>query len=185
MPKVERKELLDYQTYSDGRNALRDAVMKAKEPRRIHVGDALTFLFENHQTVRYQIQEMMRVEHIVKEADIQHELDTYNALLGDDGELGCTLLIEIDEEEARAKKLRQWRALPEHLYLKLDDGRMVRPTYDKQQMDDERLSAVQFLKFEIGAAKPIALGSDLPQLTVEAALSAAQQAALLDDLRGS
>ena len=80
--KVARSELLDYQTYDDQRDGLRDEIMRIKQPRRIHLGDELTFLFENTETIRYQIQEMMRAERIVKEAAIQHELDTYNGLLG-------------------------------------------------------------------------------------------------------
>ena len=63
---VERSELVDYQTYEELRPAIRQAVMKVKEPRRIHIGPHLTFLFENHATMRYQVQEMMRAEQIVR-----------------------------------------------------------------------------------------------------------------------
>ena len=180
--KVERSELLDYQTYSEKRDELRRAVAAVKKPRRIHLGEHLTFLFENRDTVRYQIQEMMRVEQLVKEEAILHELDTYNGLLGDAGQLGCSLLIEIDEKPVRDEKLRQWRALPEHLYMKLADGSLVRPHYDTQQMDDERLSSVQFLKFDVGKGAPVALGSDLPALTIEVTLNEEQRQALLLDL---
>ena len=131
MQPVAREEIVDYATYEDGREAFRDRVLAAKRVRRVHLGDYLMLLFENALTVRYQIQEMIRVERIVREADIRHEIDTYNELLGGDGELGCTLMIEIDDPAERAVKLRAWFGLPEHLYLVLPDGRRVRPRVDE------------------------------------------------------
>ena len=83
MKHVSREEILDYVTYEDQRSEVRENIMKIKEVRRINVGGVLSFLFENKDTVRYQIQEMMRVERIVKEADIQHEIKTYNEILGE------------------------------------------------------------------------------------------------------
>ena len=184
MKKVTRPELLDLKAYDEKRTAIRAQVMEAKRLRRVHVGNELTFLFENTDTVRYQIQEMMRVERIVREADVQQEIDTYNAVLGDEGELGCCLLVEIDDKAERDRLLRAWRQLPEHIYLKCTDGTLVRPRYDRAQVDDEKISSVQYLKFEVGDRQPAALGCDLPQLTAEAPLTPAQQAALSSDLRG-
>ena len=94
---VERHEILDYLTYEEERGALREAAMRTKDERRVHVGPHLTFLFENHDTIRYQVLEMMRAERMVRDADIRHEIETYNELLGGPGELGCTLLVEIDD----------------------------------------------------------------------------------------
>ena len=91
MKRVTRQEILDYVTYEEQRDKFRKKIMKIKELRRINVAGVLSFLFENTDTVRYQIQEMMRVERIVKETDILHEIKTYNEMLGDSGELGCTL----------------------------------------------------------------------------------------------
>lgn len=182
MKPVQRNELLDYVTYNERRETLRAEALAAKEPRRVLVGEFLTLLFENHDTVRYQVQEMMRIEQIVKEADIEHELHTYNELLGDEGELGCTLLIGIDDEAQRQEKLSAWLDLPKHLYAKLPDGTKVRPTFDPRQVGDTRLSSVQYLKFAVGGVVPAALGSDLPALSVEVALSEAQHAALSADL---
>ena len=183
MKPVLREELLDHVTYSEQRDTLRPLALAAKAPRRVRVGEFLVFLFENRDTVRYQVQEMMRVEQIVKEADIQHELDTYNELLGGPGELGCTLLIGIDDEAARTEKLAAWLKLPEHLYAKLPDGSVVRPTYDPRQVGETRLSSVQYLRFPVGGVVPEALGSDLPGLLVEAPLDEAQRQALATDLR--
>ncbi len=182
MRKVQRVELLDYQTYGDRRGEIRNQIMELKQPRRVHAGEVLTFLFENAETVKYQIQEMMRAEHIAREADIQHELDTYNALLGDEGELGCCLLIEIDDKAKRDELLRAWRKLPQHLYLRFADGSKQAATYDAAQMDDERLSSVQYLKFKVADRDPVAVGSDLPELRVEAVFTAEQKQALTADL---
>ena len=123
MKAIERSEILDYVSYEERRDALRASAMRAKDERRVHVGPYLTFLFENRETIRYQIQEMTRAERMVKEAEIRHEIETYNELLGTNGDLGCTLLIEIDDPAERAVKLARWLALPKHLYAKLEDGR--------------------------------------------------------------
>ena len=182
MKPVSRADLVDHQTYEDTRDAFRDQAMAAKGARRVHAGPYLTLLFENTLTIRYQIQEMMRTERIVRERDIQHELETYNAVLGEPGELGCTLLIEIDDPAERARRLTEWYELPPRLYAKLPDGTKVRPTFDAAQRGDGRLSSVQYLKFPVGGRVPVAVGSDLPGCEVEATLTAAQRAALAEDL---
>ena len=126
--------------------------MRAKDARRVHVGPHLTFLFENHETILYQVQEMMRAERMVKEADIVHEIETYNELLGGPGEVGCTLLVELDDPSRRAEKLTQWLALPKHLYVARKDGTKAYARYDERQVGDTRVSSVQYLKFEVGSA---------------------------------
>ena len=182
MRKVERDDLLDYQTYSDRRDVIRQEIMKIKRPRRLLLGEYLTFLFENTDTVRYQVQEMMRAEQIVREEAIQHELDTYNTLLGGPGELGCALLIGIEDPGLRATKLRAWLELPRHVYARMDDGQRVRPRFDDKQIGEDRLSAVQYLVFATGGRVPVAIGSDLPDLTIESELTTEQRAALAVDL---
>ncbi len=183
MKKVQRQEILDYVTYSEQRKDLQQKVFKLKEPRRIHVGEYLTFLFENTDTARYQIQEILRVEKIVKESDINHEIETYNQLLGTESELSCVLLIEIDSAAEREVKLKEWRNLPKHLYMKLPDGKKIRPTYDTKQADEIRLSAVQYLRFNTGGIVPEAIGSDLKGLSVEVNLTPEQKKALAEDLK--
>jgi len=183
MRRVSREELLPLEAYERSRGEIRPAVMAQKARRRVHVG-ALTFLFENPATVRYQVQEMLRAERITSEPEIRHELETYNDLLGGRGELGATLLIEIAEPAERDRKLRAWLALPRHLYLKLEGGAKVRPTFDERQVGDDRLSSVQYLKFDVGGRVPVAIGSDLPGEAVEAPLSPDQRSALEQDLKG-
>lgn len=183
MKPVPRSEILDYVTYNERREQLRPLAMQAKAPRRVVLASGtITFLFENRDTVRYQVHEMMRAEQIVKEADIAHELHTYNELLGGPGELGCTLLIGIDDEAERAQKLAQWLALPQHVYLERADGTRVRATFDARQVGEDRLSSVQYLKFAVGEQAPVAIGVDLPELEIRQVLTDEQRAALADDL---
>jgi len=179
---VQRSEIIDYVTYEERRDEIRRKVLEIKRPRRIHVGEHLTFLFENAATIRYQIQEMMRTEHIVKEADIEHEISTYNELIGKEGELGCTLLIEIDDEADRAIKLKQWLNLPQHLYIESEDGERFSATFDNRQVGDDRLSSVQYLKFDLKGQIPVAIGSSLPALLLHSQLNAVQKTALSADL---
>ncbi len=179
---VKREEIVDYQTYEEIRPAFREKVLAAKSARRVHVGDALTFLFENRLTIRYQVQEMMRAERIVREADIRHEIETYNALLGEPGEIGCTLLIEIEDPARRDALLKTWYALPEHVYALLEDGRRIPARFDAGQRGEGRLSSVQYLRFRVEGLVPVALGVEMPQLTAETRLTAAQREAIASDL---
>ena len=184
MRAVRRSELLDLAAYERSRGELRAAVIEEKRKRRVHVAGVLTFLFENTATMRYQIQEMIRAERMTKEPDILHELETYNELLGKKGELGCALLIEIDDPARRDAKLREWLLLPKHLYLVTASGKRVPATYDPRQVGSDRLSSVQYLKFDVKGEAPVALGSDLPGLALEVALTPEQRAALEEDLGG-
>jgi hypothetical protein len=192
--KVERSDILDYETYGDRRDTLRAMVMEIKRRRRVHLGTSLTFLFENTTTIWYQIQEMVRAERIVREADIQHEIDTYNAVLGGPGELGCCLLIEIEAESERPRLLREWRALPGHVYMRCEGSAndetngetIVRAEFDPAQANEEQLSSVQYLRFKLGDLRPVAIGCDLEALAgrapLELALNEEQREALNRDL---
>jgi Protein of unknown function (DUF3501) len=182
MRKVQRSEILPLEEYDRRRAEIRAAMMEQKRVRRVHVGPALTFLFENHDTVRYQVQEMARAERLFRPEEIQHELDTYNELLGGEGELGCSLLIEIADPAERDAKLRAWKALPDHVYARLADGRVVRARFDARQVGEERLSSVQYVRFPVGGAPPAAIGCDLPGSAAETRLTADQRAALARDL---
>ena len=181
---VSREEILDFVTYEEQRGALREAVLRTKALRRVHLGPHLTFLFENHDTMRYQVLEMVRTERMVKDADIRHELETYNEVLGGAGELGATLLVELEDPALRAEKLTQWLALPKHLYAKRADGKKAYARFDERQVGDTRVSSVQYLKFEVGDQAPVAIGSDHPdpELRHETELTTEQRAALQHDL---
>jgi hypothetical protein len=184
MKTVERSEILDYVTYEERRADAREAAMRAKARRRVHVSCCLTFLFENEETIRYQIQEMVRAERMVRESDIAHEIETYNGLLGQGGDIGCTLLIEVEDPAVRARKLAEWLDLPRHVYVKLEDGTAVRARFDERQVGTTRVSSVQYLKFPVGGRAPVAVGCDFedPEVKGETALTPEQRSALRADL---
>ncbi len=179
---VQRSDIIDFATYEDSREQVRDEVMEAKRARRVHLNDNLTFLFENRQTLIHQIQEIMRAERIVREADIANEIETYNSILGEPGDLGCVLLIEIPDEADRKPLLIKWLGLQEHLYVVMKDQSRVYATFDPSQVGDDRLSAVQYLRFPVQGEVPIAVGSDFAELVCEVPFSDEQGAALAADL---
>ena len=168
--------------YAAVREEFRRTVLAQKDKRRIHVGAHLTFLFENHDTVLYQIQEMIRAENLTREADIHHEMETYNELLGERGELGCTLLIEIDDPAKREELLVGWKGLPETLYLETQSGVRVPAQFDPRQVGENRISSVHYLKFRLGDQVPAKIGCSHPEIVAETALTAEQIAALCQDL---
>lgn len=180
--KVTLDEILDLTRYEQQRDEIRKRIFDVKRVRRVHVGPHLTFLFENADTVRYQVQEMVRSERMVASEPIAFEIATYNELIGDAGEVGTTLLIEIDDKPLRAQLLTAWLDLPEHLYLGLEDGTRVRARIDERQRDEERLSAVQFLIFDTQGQTPATIGCDLESYTHETALTDEQREALTADL---
>jgi hypothetical protein len=182
MTPVRREEILDLRTYEQMRDDIRREILAAKAPRRVHVGEHVTLLFENRRTVWYQVQEMLRTERITEPGGILHEVETYNELLGGPGELGATMLIEIDDPAVRAVKLREWLELPRHVYARMADGARIRPTFDPRQVGAERVSSVQYLKFPLAGQVPVALGIDLPAAAAETALTPEQRRALGADL---
>ena len=182
MKKVTREEVRKAPEYAAVRDDFRRAVLEQKDKRRIHVGSYLTFLFENHDTVLYQIQEMIRAENITKEPEIRHEMETYNELLGERGELGCTLLIEIDDPARRAELLARWKDLPGSVYVETQNGVRIPAEFDPRQVGEGRISSVHYLKFRIGDQVPRKVVCSHPEVTAEAVLTPEQTAALCKDL---
>ena len=178
---VNRSEIIDYQTYEDHRAEIRREIFETKKHRRIHLGENLTFLFENHETIRYQILEIMRAEKIARESAIQEELNTYNNFLGKSGELACVLLIEIEAESDRKPLLESWMGLEKCIYLLDRKGNKIFAQHDPTQVGDRRLSAVQYLKFVI-KEPPIAIGCTFDELAGETELTKEQRNALAEDL---
>lgn len=181
MRKVERNEILDFVTYGETRKELRGKALEEKNKRRVHLGENLTFLFENTDTIRYQVQEMVRIERLVKEDAISHEIKTYNELLGTSGELGCTLLVEYEVQAERDVQLKVLKDLPQHLYLLMENGEKTSALYDERQIGDDKLSSVQFLKFKC-PSPPIGIGSTHPDLLLEDEIPMHQRDVLKHDL---
>ncbi|MEX1025689.1 MAG: DUF3501 family protein [Planctomycetota bacterium] len=182
MKKLSPAIILTPERYAVEREAFRRHVMEVKRVRRVHLGDHLTFLFENTDTMRYQVQEMLRIENRGTPEAVQHEVDTYNELIPAPGDLCCTLLIEIDDEAKRDRLLREWKDLVAHLYLDFEDGSSAKAQYDPRQVGDDRLSSVQYLSFACDGKVPLDVRSDLPALELSARIADEVRAALAADL---
>lgn len=186
MQKLQRAQILDLDSYERIRADARATISAVQRPRRVSLGTQLVFMFENTRTIWYQVQEMLRAERIDQEAAVQREIDTYNARLGDSGQLGCCLFVAIDDPVVRERRLREWLALPAHVYLRCAGGETVRATFDRAQANDgHRIAAVQFLRFHVDDWQPIAVGCDLPGLEAETTLTEEQRDALERDLRST
>jgi len=187
MKLVELSEIAHIADYEIERRALRPRMIALKDRRRVRVGDHLTFLFENRDTVRYQIQEMLRIEGIVEPGAIRHEVDTYNELVPQRGELSACLLIEYDSPEERDVALRDLLGLENHVWLAVGGGPRAQGRFDARQISTDRLSSVQYVKFTLSPEEQRAWAAgarlvvDHPKYRAEQALTAAQIAELAQD----
>jgi len=156
-----RDDILDRQTYEATRDEIRRRVMHAKQPRRVHVGDHFTFLFENRETLTYQVHEMLRTEGSWDRASaIDEELAAYNPLLPGEGELSATMLLEYETPEQRAVVLAELRGIDQHVWLQVGDAEPVRATFDDAQMSEGRVSSVQYIRFRLAPAQQQAMATD-------------------------
>ncbi len=190
MKRVERAELLDLGAYEQIREHFRARLHAVKGPRRVALGPNMTVLFENHDSVLFQVQEMLRTERITSEKAIQHELDTYNELIPGDAELSATVFIEYPEREERDRMLVALAGVEDDFYLTAGGERsLVVP--DQRGTDPSRTMAVQYVKFPLGPAAlaavrraegPVLIGVAHPAYTAEVELPAATLASLSDDV---
>lgn len=190
MQPVTRAEILPNAEFVARRPRLEAELMRHKQHRYVQIGGELLLAFEDRQTVRWQVQEMCRVEGITAEDAIAHELATYNALLPGPGELSATLMIGYPDPAERDRRLRELVGLQDHLWLQSGDRR-VQARFDADQYSTDRISSVQFVRFALDAAaraafldlaQPARLVVTHPALATEAALSAAVRGALAEDL---
>jgi hypothetical protein len=189
----EVKNLVDYEPL---RESMRARIIALKTNRRVSVGPNLTFLFENRETVLFQIQEMVRTERIVQSAKIQEEIDAYNALIPDPGELSATLFIEIPDlatlghDEVR-KLVNRFQGLDRE-GVSLHIGPTVVPArFETGHSKEEKMAAVHYLRFPVGlgyratladAGVPVRLVVDHPYYKAEAVVSPALRSEMLADL---
>jgi hypothetical protein len=148
MKKVELAEILDLAQYEKARDDFRRRVIELKRRRRVPVGPMVTFVFENHETALFQIQEMVRAERLVHEEAIQHEIDTYNQLLPGQNELAATMLIELPDASRIREEIAKFHGVNtgEATYLQLGEARLP-GIFASGQSDDRRTSAVQYVRF--------------------------------------
>jgi hypothetical protein len=195
MKAVQRSQILPYDQYEKLRPLLRPLFIAEKDRRRLAVGDHLTLLFENAQTVWYQVEEMLRSERIESEEGIAHELDTYNELLPGPNELAATLLIEFSDPAQRDQNLRKLAGLEDQIALVIGERRQ-KARVDLRQVSPERVSSVQFIRFALGGLDAesfaamsregrVAVEVTHPALTVRAPIDGTLAAALAQDLAQS
>ena len=195
MTGVTREQVLDLVAYERIREDFLAKTIALKRPRRIGVGDRLTFIFENRDTVLFQIQEMCRVERITDDARIQDEIDVYAGLLPNPGELSATMMIEIEDKEKIQPVLDAFLGidLGQHVWMQVGKEFVIPGSFEAGHSDEERgkLSAVHFVRFEFPEAAVRAFRNAPVFLVVEhaaerarAELSPETKAALLRDLEG-
>ena len=168
MRKIEISDVKNLQDYELIRSEWRRSVIAEKERRRVLLGPLMSLVFENRLTVLAQIQEMCRAERIVRPEAVQEEIDVYNELLPDAGEVAATLLVEITEEARIQPELDRLIGLTTGRYLWMDaGGRRVDARFLEGQSRSDRIAAVQYLRFPFGDDAALRTALTDPGATVE------------------
>ena len=180
MPAIARDSLLTLEAYAKERSAFRARVLAHKRNRIVHLGPHVTLLFEDELTIRYQIQEMLRIEKTFDESGIQQEVDAYNPLVPDGSNLKATMLLEYEDADARHAALAQLRGIEDHVFMRVAGFPIVQAIADEDldRENDDKTSAVHFVRFELTPAMiaafkadtPVALSIDHPNYQAEVAM---------------
>lgn len=189
MKPVARDELLDLGAYERIRDNFMRSVLERKRARYVKLGPNMTALFENRDTVLFQVQEMLRTERITQEKAILHELETYNALVPGDAELSATLFIEYQERDERERMLVALAGLEDKFRIRVG-AELLHALPDQRGSESGRTMAVHYIKFPLtasaltalkGGTADVALEVVHPQYTACTPLSAATLQSLRDD----
>lgn len=192
MARIERGSLLSLEAYARERDAFRTRVLQHKKHRRVHLGEHVTLIFEDELTLRYQIQEMLRIERTFEEAGIQDELDAYNPLVPDGTNLKATMMIEYPEVAERQAALARLKGVETRVWVRVEGCARVYAIADEdlERENEEKTSAVHFLRFELDAQMRkalrngvgLAIGVDHPQYQAVVETAPTARAALAADL---
>jgi len=173
MTEIARESLLSLEAYAKERKAFRERVMAHKRRRSIRLGEHVTLLFEDELTIRYQVQEMLRIERIFEEEGIQDELDAYNPLIPDGSNWKATMLIEYPDIDERQRMLAKLKGIEDKVWIQVEGCARVYAIADEdlERENEEKTSSVHFLRFELTeemrkAVKygvGLAMGIDHPQ----------------------
>ena len=165
MNKLTKSDLLSLEEYSLNRDRLREEVLVLKKDRKIQIGINVTLLFENLKTIKYQIQEMLRIEKIFEPNGIQEELDAYNPLIPDGSNLKATMFIEFQKESVRKEKLKFLVGIEDKVWLQVGENDRIFAIADEdlERSTHDKTSAVHFLRFELSnlMVKDLQSGSTL------------------------
>jgi len=163
--RIAAESLLPLEVYARERNAYRARVLAHKLLRTLHVGEHVTLIFEDETTIRYQVQEMLRIERIFEAEGIRGELEAYNPLIPDGGNWKATMLIEYPEEAERRRRLAELKGVEARAWVEAEGCARVFAIADEdmERENEEKTSAVHFLRFELAPQMRAALkgGADL------------------------
>jgi hypothetical protein len=156
---IERESLLSLEAYAKARPVLRAEVIEHKKRRLVQLGNHVSLLFEDEKTLRYQVQEMLRIERIFEEEGIQGEIDVYNALVPDGSNFKATMLIEYKNEAERRVALAKLIGIEDRLFVQVEGQARVYAIADEDldREDAHKTSAVHFVRFELSAPMKAAL----------------------------
>jgi hypothetical protein len=191
--KLTLADIADLRAYEREREEFRARIIELKRVRRIHVGPIVTFVFENHETIRFQIQEMARVERLLSDEQIETELRIYNPLIPEPGHLAATMFIELTTEEELREWLPKLVGIETEVELRVGD-RSVRCVVDPDHAEaltrDDTTASVHYVHFELRsdeveqfAAGPVVLAVTHPAYSHHATLGDDARSELLHDLR--
>lgn len=191
MKKIEAEELHSLAEYEKIRDSYRQGIMEEKKKRRIQVGPYVSLTFENRETILFQIHEMLRVERVEDPAKIQEEVDVYNDLIPDEGELSATLFIEITEEAKIKEVLDRLIGIdkPNVVYFQIGKKK-VPAVFEGGRSTEEKISAVHYVRFKwsptlieaFRSEKENYLVIEHPSYKERALISEETKKALLEDL---
>lgn len=151
MDKISHESLWSLEHYARIRNQFRAEVMAHKKLRRVALGENMSLIFEDEKTIRYQIQEMLRIEKTFEEDGIQDELDAYNPLIPDGRNFKCTMMIEYPDPEIRKVELRKLKGVEAKVFVQVEGREKVWAIADEdlERENDEKTSSVHFMRFEL------------------------------------
>jgi len=191
MRKLTRNDLHSLEHYAEQRPRFREIVLQHKRQRRAPLGEHATLYFEDRLTVQYQIQEMLRAERLFEPAAIQDELDAYNPLIPDGGNLKATFMLEYEDAEQRRQALQRLTGIEHRVWIQVEGFDLVWAIADEDlpRSTEAKTSAVHFLRFEVtpemismlnkGAA--LSMGIDYPEYRVQVDVTSEVRDALLRD----
>lgn len=151
MPQITRESLMSLEAYAKARPEFRARVMAHKKNRLVHLGGHLTLVFEDELTIRYQIQEMLRIEKTFEEAGILDELEAYGPLVPDGSNWKATMMIEYPDEAERRAMLAKLKGIEDRVWVQVADFARVHAIADEdlERENEEKTSSVHFLRFEL------------------------------------
>mgnify|MGYP003372777046 CR=1 FL=1 len=190
---ITRDSLLTLEAYSKIRAGSKPGVIAHRRLRTVHLGDHVSLQFEDEQTIRRQIQEMLHIEKIFDEAGIQGEIDTYAPLVPDGSNWKATMLIEYPDEHERRRELARLIGIEDRLFVEVEGHPRIHAIADEDldRENDEKTSAVHFVRFEfppaackaVRAGAAVKLGCDHTHYPAHAAIAPETLASLAGDLR--